>query len=78
MIFSGPTYREVMMLPFQTVTLELPFGEYRLAQWGETIPVRYGIGVFRRYKRYEATWVIVTKPAWMPTEPLTMGDIELP
>lgn len=76
MIFAGPVYREVMIHPYDTTRLELPVGEYQLAQWGETIPVRYGTGIFRRYKRYEATWVITTKPAWMPSEPLTMGDAD--
>lgn len=76
MIFSGPCHRQVAIPPYETVTLDLPIGEYHLAQWSETIPVRYGIGIFRRYKRYEATWVIVTRPAWMPTKPLTMGDAD--
>ncbi len=76
MTFNGPSYRRVSIPPYQTVMVTLPVGEYQLALWGETIQCRYGLGVFRRYKQYETTWVIATRPAWMPFGPLYMGDIE--
>ena len=76
MIFNGPVYRQISVAPYSVENFDLPVGEYRVALWGETIDPRYGWAVFQRYKEYETTWVIVSRPAWQGREPLRMGDIE--
>lgn len=72
--FYGVISRTSCIPPYQTVTVQLLPGDYTFSIWGDTIRPRPGIAIFRRYKEYEATWVIDSVPVGTPLDPIMIGD----
>lgn len=72
--FYGIVSQTSRIPPYQTVTVQLLPGDYSFSIWGDTIPPRPGIAIFRRYKEYEATWVIDSVPIGTPLDPIMIGD----
>lgn len=76
MTFRGVVVQSVTIPPFQTVTIQLPVGDYGFVIWSDDTTPQNGYGVFRKYKAYDTTWVFESMAPWETQVPLKMGDVE--